>query len=409
MDFFSGTPQIEAGSESAEIVENFHRIRNSTTLIGPVPDRQTNIDATHHALIESFHQVGQQLAARRKGKGKGRGKLGKHLLDVPMYSGTDNTCTICTETMIQGERVVRLQCQHVFHELCWSDFVAADNRPGVHCCNCRLWMRTDEAIIAHYHYMPIQTATAQQPGADASDDDYGSAGSVSQQTLVTYGAFLLDPRVNGRLCMIVDIGAFINVFGSDLARQVALAGMRHGHQSSQTKLDRTLSIHGVGQGSQSCNWSVNMPAAVRIKTPPTASSTGGDEPEIAKLVRVESPVSEGTGSGLPGLLGLRTIERNNGVIETCNGQAFLTFPGPGGYRIEWAPGALHMPLTKAQSGHLCLELDHYDKIQQSSGGVPARERVLYSGQSAADSSSSTTTASRTVDAGTQTDPWLSAS
>ncbi len=79
-----------------------------------------------------------------------------------------------------------------------------------------------------------------------------------------------------------------------------------------------------------------MPAAVRIKTPPTASSTGGDEPEIAKLVRVESPVSEGTGSGLPGLLGLRTIERNNGVIETCNGQAFLTFPGPCGYRIEWA-------------------------------------------------------------------------
>ena len=114
-------------------------------------------------------------------------------------------------------------------------------------------MRTEEAIIAHYHYMPIQTTPEQQPGTDESDDGYGSAGSVSHQTLVTYGAFLLDPRVNGHLCMIVDIGAFINIFGSDLARQVALAGMQHGHQSSQVKLDRTLSIHGVGQGSQSCN------------------------------------------------------------------------------------------------------------------------------------------------------------
>ena len=65
-----------------------------------------------------------------------------------------------------------------------------------------------------------------------------------------------------------------------------------------------------------------------------------------------------------------------------------------------------MPLTKAQSGHLCLELDHYDKIQQSTGGVPARERVLYSGQSAADSSLPSTATSRTVDAGTQTDPGL---
>ncbi len=101
--------------------------------------------------------------------------------------------------------------------------------------------------------------------------------------------------------------------------QVAQNGLRHGHQSTQVKLDRTLSIHGVGQGSQSCNWSVNMPAAVRTKTPPTASSTGDGEQESAKLVRIESPVCEGSGSTLPGLLGLRTIERNNGVIETIQG------------------------------------------------------------------------------------------
>ena len=208
--------------------------------------------------------------------------------------------------------------------------------------------------------------------------------------------------------MIVDIGAFINILGAVLARQVAQVGMRHGHQSTQVKLDRTLSIHGVGQGSQSCNWSVNVPAAVRTKTPPTAAgSSDGDEPESARLVRIESPVCEGSGSNLPGLLGLRTIERNNGVIETGNGQAFLTFPGPGGYRIVWEPGALHMPLTKAQSGHLCIEVDHYDKLPTpTSGGIASSgARVLYSGQAATDSASSSSATARTVSTGTQTDPW----
>ncbi|MCP4454413.1 MAG: E3 ubiquitin protein ligase, partial [Planctomycetes bacterium] len=153
MEFFSGTPQVEAGTETAELIENFHRIRNNTTLFGPVPDRETNIDVTHHALINSFHQVGQQLAARRKGKGKGGGKHGKHLLDVPMFSGSDGACTICTEPLLHGERVVRLQCQHVFHEMCWSDFAASHDRPTILCCNCRHHMNVDDAIIAHFHYL----------------------------------------------------------------------------------------------------------------------------------------------------------------------------------------------------------------------------------------------------------------
>ncbi len=116
---------------------------------------------------------------------------------------------------------------------------------------------------------------------------------------------------------------------------------------------------------------------------------------------------EGSGSPLPGLLGLRAIERNNGVIETIQGQAFLTFPGPGGYKIIWEPGALHMPLTKAASGHLCLELDHYDKLPtNTTGGIQERNtRILYSGQSSADSSTSTPATTRTVSTATQTDPW----
>ncbi len=80
---------------------------------------------------------------------------------------------------------------------------------------------------------------------------------------------------------------------------------------------------------------------------------------------------------MPGLLGLRTIEANHGVIETAGGRAFMTFPGPGGYTISWAPGAMHMPLVKATSGHLCVELDHYDKLPTTTGGVPDKVPTLF--------------------------------
>ncbi|MCP4783485.1 MAG: hypothetical protein GY878_08025, partial [Fuerstiella sp.] len=68
-------------------------------------------------------------------------------------------------------------------------------------------MNTDEAVIAHFHFIaaPNQDERQHQRN-DGSDDDYGSVSS--QTALVTYGAFILDSRVNGRLSMIVDIGAF---------------------------------------------------------------------------------------------------------------------------------------------------------------------------------------------------------
>lgn len=40
----------------------------------------------------------------------------------------------------------------------------------------------------------------------------------------------------------------------------------------------------------------------------------------------------------------------------------MTLPGPGGYEITWAPGAVRLPLEPAPSGHLILPTDAYDKI-----------------------------------------------
>ena len=50
--------------------------------------------------------------------------------------------------------------------------------------------------------------------------------------------------------MVVDLGAFVNVFGERLAKSVAREGMRNGHPSSRHQMTRPLHIHGVGEGGQ---------------------------------------------------------------------------------------------------------------------------------------------------------------
>ena len=62
-------------------------------------------------------------------------------------------------------------------------------------------MRTDEAVISHYGYLPVQAPRAQTQANEPSDEDgYGSA--ESQRAMITYGAHIIQPRVNGRLSVI---------------------------------------------------------------------------------------------------------------------------------------------------------------------------------------------------------------
>ena len=40
----------------------------------------------------------------------------------------------------------------------------------------------------------------------------------------------------------------------------------------------------------------------------------------------ETPIVEGTGENIPGLLGLKSIREKKGVLETAPGKEMLTFP-----------------------------------------------------------------------------------
>ena len=61
------------------------------------------------------------------------------------------------------------------------------------------------------------------------------------------------------------------------------------------------------------------------------------------------------------------MKEKNAVLEMTKGKERLTFPGPGGYTIQWAPGARHLPLESAPSGHLMIPCAEFAKVQKTSG------------------------------------------
>ena len=78
---------------------------------------------------------------------------------------------------------------------------------------------------------------------------------------------------------------------------------------------------------------------------------------------------------------MKTITEHEGVLECGRGKERLTFPGPGGYTITWAPGAMHMPLERAPSGHVVIPCDDFASVASESSGLPSRVLQLHATES----------------------------
>lgn len=95
---------------------------------------------------------------------------------------------------------------------------------------------------------------------------------------------------------------------------------------------------------------MTIPIAVPIKD--DNDETTHSELFTLEAPMVEDPVGQGRGEYLPIGLGLETMSCKSAVLEMDKGKQTLALPGPGGYMIEWAPGAKRMALESAMSPHL---------------------------------------------------------
>ena len=82
----------------------------------------------------------------------------------------------------------------------------------------------------------------------------------------------------------------------------------------------------------------------------------------AVLVSVfRANIAEGSGVNLPAILGAQSMREKDAVIILRDGKECICFPGAGGYKIDWAPGAQIVPMKVGSGGHMLIEADAFDK------------------------------------------------
>jgi len=185
-------------------------------------------------------------------------------------------------------------------------------------------------------------------------------GQAAMDVLVCHAATKLP---DGRLSFIVDPGAWTNLIGGNLARALTRRVLASGYKPEQHKMNNPLCIQGVGHGHQECSWELDTPIAV------------GYADGTAHQHRFSSPIVDGSGAELPGLLGLRSIEGNRGIMDTGNKK--LIFPGKGEVEYALPPGSIVLPLEKAPSGHLVLPVDEFERLAQKKGGLPEENITMH--------------------------------
>ena len=193
--------------------------------------------------------------------------------------------------------------------------------------------------------------------------DVSSNGASSSSGTHVYHARTQLPT--GQLSVIVDPGAWTNLVGENLARQLARRAAEAGHAPQQVAMQKTLSIQGVGSGTQTCTHEIRTPIAVTDASGRTSVHSW------------TAPIVRGSGADLPGLLGLRSLESMRAILDM--GRQELILPGRGDAEIVWPSGTLRLPLSRAPSGHSVLIIDDFERAMQSAaGGLPERTLQLHS-------------------------------
>ena len=121
--------------------------------------------------------------------------------------------------------------------------------------------------------------------------------------------------------VIVDTGAWTNLWGWNWALRLAHRAKARGlrDQITNDELRRPLYVAGVGNGSQQAKIEAQIPIA-------TSNRDGSTGKHFMR-----APAVEGAGCELPALLGLQSMQSNDGVVETGVKQKRPSFPGLGGW------------------------------------------------------------------------------
>ena len=171
---------------------------------------------------------------------------------------------------------------------------------------------------------------------------------------------------NGQPAILVDPGAYENLACRKWVQEMQAKAAAAGYHAQAEPLRTPQQFSGVGAGNITASWKVDMPVA-------TKASDGTLNPVSC----FQAPIIDDSTSEIPALLGLKSMRAKEAVLEMRGGKECLSFPGPGGYKIEWSPGTVHHALVQAPSGHLVIPCGNFVNASASPvGGVIPPVSVL---------------------------------
>ena len=278
-----------------------------------------------------------------------------------LFEETDR-CSICQKDFEHGERVCRITCMHVFHADCWSGLHAhadGERQNDISCPNCR---SSNSQVIAVWPWVSRLGPVTQDVNGfvptnqlGQSSDTRARARTSSPTTRASHSFYthnevyhINTQLADGRPAILVDPGSVGNLCGEYWAEKVANTAKRAGLKPTYQKRSVPLTVSGVGNGSQHCNYDCSLPVSLRHADQPDRSSNG--------VLTIPSIAN----SSLPGLLGLNSLRKNRAVLDFTTLR--LHFCGPGDNEMEKSlpAGTDTFQLELAPSGHLVLPCCEYD-------------------------------------------------
>jgi hypothetical protein len=148
---------------------------------------------------------------------------------------------------------------------------------------------------------------------------------------------------DGREAVIIDSGAFDNMCGDQWVQRLNALATTAGYPFSTSQLREAIGVAGVGAGPQQTTTAITATIALE----------DGSWGTFKAPVLPNSPV--------PALLGLKSIERNNGVIDARPGKQCYYFSHNDLNCVTITPndGCQVLPLYKTRSGHLAMPVTEY--------------------------------------------------
>ena len=152
----------------------------------------------------------------------------------------------------------------------------------------------------------------------------------------TCSTFLVQTKMKNRQGegLLIDPGAHDDLIGDEWVRRFTEEAAMSGQPTPiDHQLKDPVNVGGVGKGRQETTRGVRCSIGVE-----------------GNMEIYQAPVLQN--SGVPALLGIKTLKQRRAIIDCFTGKMFLV--GQGGYKLSLSPGSRSLDLYESHSGHWLL-------------------------------------------------------